>query len=283
MPRFRVILTLFVLVSLAVLLALPTRSKMPPAPSPSYLGFDLNDYPGDDGLPILRKTFAFTGYWLNAPPGEKRTTWLGKRTLVQSHDFGFVVLFNGRLSRNLKSSADAKHKGTLDGENTGKLARQEGFPPGTIIFLDIEEGGRLTDAYHDYVNAWIDAVTKQNFRTGAYCSGMPVSDGDGQTITTVEDLHDHLVGRKLILWVFNDACPPSPGCVFPQAPPPPAQSGISDAVLWQISQSPRRKQFTAQCATTYNADGNCYAPGDTAHKWFLDVDVATTANPSAPE
>jgi len=283
MLRARVLITLFVLVSLAVLLALPTRSKMSATSPTSYLGFDLNDYPGDDGLPILRKTFAFTGYWLNAPPGEKHTNWLGKRALVQSHGFGFVVLFNGRLSRNLKSSQDAKRKGALDGENASKLARQEGFPSGTIVFLDIEEGGRLTDAHHDYVNAWIDALTKQNFRTGAYCSGMPVNDGDGQTITTVQDLHNHLGPRKLVLWVFNDACPPSPGCGFPQAPPPPAQSGISDAALWQISQSPRRKEFTAQCAKTYDKDGNCYAPGDTSHKWFLDVDVATTANPSAAQ
>jgi hypothetical protein len=283
MPRLRVLTAMLLLTAFAVFLALPLRTKMTAAPPPSYLGFDLNDYPGDDGLPVLRKTFSFAGYWLNAPPGEKHTTWLGKRALVQSHGFGFVVLFNGRLSRNLKSTADAKQKGTLDGENAGKLAHQEGFAAGTIIFLDIEEGGRLTDPYHDYVNAWIDAVAKQSFRTGAYCSGMPINDGDGQTITTVKDLHDHLAGRQLILWVFNDACPPSPGCVFPPAPPSPAQSGISDAALWQISQSPRRKQFTAQCAKTYNTDGNCYAPGDSAHKWFLDVDVATTANPSAPQ
>jgi len=283
MLRLRALVTLLVLVSLAVLLAVPTRSRLSPAAAPSYLGFDLNEYPGDDGLPLLRKTFAFAGYWLNAPPGEKRTTWLGKRALVQSHGFGLVVLFNGRLSRNLKSSEDAKRKGTLDGENAGKLAHQEGFSAGTIIFLDIEEGGRLTHPYHDYVNAWIDALAPQNFRTGAYCSGMPIDDGDGKTITTVQDLHNHLAQRKLVLWVFNDACPPSPGCVFPQTPPSPAQSGISDATLWQISQSPRRKEFTAQCASTYNTDGNCYAPGDASHKWFLDVDVATTANPSAPQ
>jgi len=283
MRHWRVLITLFVLVSLAVLLALPGRSKMASAQSSSYLGFDLNEYPGDDGLATLRKTFSFSSYWLNAPPGQKHTNWLGKRALLQSHGFGFVVLFNGRLSRNLKSAEDARNKGALDGENAGRLARQEGFPSGTVLFLDIEEGGRLTDSYHNYVNAWIDAVTQQNFRSGAYCSGMPVNDGEGQTITTVQDLHNHLTGRKLVLWVFNDACPPSPGCVFPKSPPAPAQSGIAEAALWQISQSPRRRQFTAQCAKTYHADGNCYAPGDTAHKWFLDVDVANSPNPSSPQ
>src|ERR1700756_749531 len=35
----------------------------------AYLGFDRNDYPGDANLAVLRRTFSFTGYWLNVPPG----------------------------------------------------------------------------------------------------------------------------------------------------------------------------------------------------------------------
>jgi len=247
-----------------------------------YLGFDLNLYPGDDALRVLRKTFSFASYWLGPPPGEKRSTWVGKRALLQEQGFGFVVLFNGRESRNLKSASDARQKGTLDGENAAKLARQDGFPSGTIIFLDIEEGGRLSAAYHDYVKAWIDALAKANFRAGVYCSAMPVDEGGGVSITTAMDLQNHLGWRKLVFWVYNDACPPSPGCVFLQNPPSLAQSGIPAAIIWQYAQSPRRKQFTAHCSSTYAADGNCYAPGDTAHKWFLDLNVANSANPSAP-
>src|SRR5256885_3970033 len=41
----------------------------------AYLGFDRNDYPGDQYLPLLRKTFRFTGYWLNRPPGATTNTW----------------------------------------------------------------------------------------------------------------------------------------------------------------------------------------------------------------
>jgi len=37
--------------------------------SAAYLGFDRNDYPGDENLPALRETFSFTSYWLNNPPG----------------------------------------------------------------------------------------------------------------------------------------------------------------------------------------------------------------------
>ncbi len=35
----------------------------------AYLGFDLNEYPGDANLKVLRQTFSYAGYWLNNPPG----------------------------------------------------------------------------------------------------------------------------------------------------------------------------------------------------------------------
>jgi hypothetical protein len=250
--------------------------------SKNYLGFDANDYPGDEALPVLRKTFSFTSYWLGPPPGEKSTSWLGKRSALQSQGFGFVVLWNGLLQHNVKSASDGQQKGKLDAQNAAKAARQEGFPNGTVIFLDVEEGGRLSPPYHEYVHAWIDALAAEGFRAGAYCSAMPVNEGGGVSITTANDLQDNLAGRKLVFWVFNDACPPSPGCAFPEAPPAPAKGGFAGATVWQYAQSPRRKQFTPHCAAKYAPDGNCYAPGDTALKWFLDANVATSANPSAP-
>ena len=123
--------------------------------------------------------------------------------MLLKHGFGFIVLYNGRVTKNLKSAQDAKQKGTTDAENAAKRAREEGFTARTIIFLDIEEGGRLSPAYHEYVHAWIDALARSNFRSGAYCSGIPLNDGDGRTITTAEDLREHLGARKLALWVFK--------------------------------------------------------------------------------
>src|ERR1700759_5268198 len=29
-----------------------------------FLGFDRNIYPGDDAMPILRKTFSYAGFWV---------------------------------------------------------------------------------------------------------------------------------------------------------------------------------------------------------------------------
>src|ERR1700704_2506400 len=53
----------------------------------SYLGFDRNDYPGDDSLNELRKAFDYTGYWLNNPPSAKANTWIGKRKRLPAAGF----------------------------------------------------------------------------------------------------------------------------------------------------------------------------------------------------
>ncbi len=44
----------------------------------------------------------------------------------------------------MRSPADAQQKGKVDAERAMKSTRQEGFTKGTIIFLDMEEGGRLS-------------------------------------------------------------------------------------------------------------------------------------------
>jgi Domain of unknown function (DUF1906) len=246
----------------------------------TYLGFDLNTYPGDEALPILRKTFSFGGYWLSPPPGAKQNTWFGKRHLFLSQKFGFLLLYRGPQIRELKSSLQAGKRGTADAVNAAAAAKKEGFPSHAIIFLDIEEGGRLPAKYHAYLRAWADEVTRAGYRAGVYCSGMTVNEGTGVTIITADDIRHNLGKRELAYWVFNDACPPSPGCIVAHSPLAPSASGVPYAIVWQFAQSPRRKEFTARCAATYNADGNCYAPGDTAHAWFLDLNTASTADPS---
>jgi len=231
----------------------------------AYLGFDRNVYPGDAAIPILRKTFAFTGYWLSPPPGEKTNTWLGKRELLRSHGFGFLVLYRGRDSHEFKNQAQAERLGSEDGESAAAAAKSEGFSPGTIIFLDIEEGGRLPVTYHAYLHAWFDRLAIRGFRAGVYCSGIPVHEDARTTITTADDIRAQSPPSTFSFWIYDDACPPSPGCAFPVNPPSPASS---------------RREFTPLCAPTYRRDGNCYAPGDSRHSWFLDVNSADSPDPS---
>jgi hypothetical protein len=260
-----------------------SRAQVENAPPPqTYLGFDANDYPGDDALPALRRTFAFCGYWLNVPPGAKTNSWTGHRAALLKDGFGFLVLFNGRLSKELKSPVKPNDLGVKDGELAVAAAQHEGFSAGngTVIFLDIEEGGRMLPSQMDYLEGWERRVTASGFLAGVYCSGMKVREGKGQTITTADDIHEHL--PMMAYFIYNDACPPSPGCAYLKNPPSPSQSGFSRARVWQFAQSPQRRNFTVRCSATYSSDGNCYPPGDTAaDDVLIDLDSSVSPDPSA--
>ena len=256
------------------------KTLVAPAGAPSYLGFDANEYPGDSALPALKKTFSFSGYWLNDPPGAKSNNWTGKRAAILEQGFGFLVLFNGRMSNQLKSPAKPAELGASDGRSAVALAQREGFHAGTVIFLDQEEGGRMTDAQNAYIFGWVDAVIATGYRAGIYCSGIPAKEEKGKTIITANDIHEHAGARRIEYFVYNDGCPPAPGCAYEKIAPTPSLSGISFAAIWQFAQSPRRHEFTKKCSSTYSSDGNCYAPGAGPGSAILDLDSANSPDPS---
>ena len=250
-----------------------------------YVGFDRNLYPGDARLATLHQHFAFAGYWLNVPPGESENTWTGKRQALLDAGFGFLVLSNGRLDAQIRrSKLSPTALGRQDAGRAMEAARREGFPQGTVLFLDQEEGGRLLPEQAEYFFAWTEAVAASEFRVGAYLSGQPSNDGTGPggkalTITTAQDVREQVEVRHLhpiIFWVSQDACPPAPGCTLtaPRLP----ESGTADAAVWQYAQSPRRPELTRSCAKTYGADGLCYA--GVTNDVFLDLNVAASPDPS---
>jgi hypothetical protein len=257
-----------------------------------YLGFDKNDYPGDAAMVTLRKSFRYSSYWLNNPPGFDHNPWVGKRSLIKQQGFGFLLLFNGRLSNELQGK-DAAALGRSDGNAAADSAVREGFPRNVRIFLDQEEGGRLLRDQAAYVLSWIEAVRERGARPGVYCSGIDVPDESGK-INTAENIEQlereksnstemSTSGAALKLWVANDQCPPAPGCTQTDLQPS-AGVRLSDSgkvVVWQYVQSPRRAQFSASCPKNTAPDGNCYAPGlPQSAASFVDLDVSSSADPS---
>ena len=250
-----------------------------------YVGFDRNGYPGDARLAELHRHFAFVGYWLNNPPGERSNSWAGKRKAVVDAGFGFLLLWNGRLDAEIKrAKVTPDALGRKDAADAIAAARREGFPDRAILFLDQEEGGRLLPEQAAYFFAWTEAVAASAYRPGAYLSGQASDDGTGPdgkpaTVTTAEDVREQVAARKLhpvVFWVAQDTCPPAPGCTI--MPPKLKESGTADAMVWQYAQSPRRPELTRSCAKTYAADGMCYA--GVSKDMFLDLDVAASADPS---
>ena len=270
----------------------PAQDAAERVPVPGrFVGFDRNDYPGDDRLAELHRSFAYAGYWLTAPPGETANSWVGKRSVLRDAGFGFLVLANGKLEKQiLKAGGAPDALGNADAAEAVAAARREGFPRGTILFLDQEEGGRLTDAQAAYFFGWTEAVAASDYKPGAYLSGQQVPDGtgqDGQVIytTTAADVRERIAEavrhsaklHDVALWVYEDTCPPAPGCLVAGAPKL-EDSGTLGAVAWQYAQSPRRPAVTKACAKTYGADGLCY--GGATTDVFVDLNVAASADPS---
>ena len=254
------------------------------APSGVFRGFDRNDYPGDSTMRSLYGTFAFTGYWLTPPPGERSNTWIGKRDTLRQQGWGFLILANGRFDKEIvkaqKAGTTPAQLGRQDAAVAVAAAKSEGFPQHAIVFLDQEEGGRLLDEQADYLLAWTEAVAASDYKPGVYASGQPVPDGPGKTVDTVQHIRSlvkkqHL--HEVAIYDYQDACPPAPGCTLDSRPL--SEAGEPDLIVWQYSQSPRRPEITKACAKTYAANGSCYAPGFPS--LAIDLDAAATADPSS--
>jgi hypothetical protein len=272
--------------------ALTLACRALPAPAQGlYSGFDRNDYPGDATMISLRKTFQYTSYWLDHPPGASHNSWVGKRSFIQQQGFGFLVLFNGRLSTELVGK-DAAALGRSDGNAAVDEALREGFPGNIRIFLDQEEGGRLLRAQGEYILSWINVVRQRGARAGVYCSGIDVPDGSSR-INTAEDIEklvsagakpsQHPSTNELRFWVANDQCPPAPGCTRTNLPPSLGArlNEPQHIEVWQYALSPRRAEFSSSCPRNTAEDGYCYAPGLPQNSTtFIDLDVSNSPDPS---
>jgi len=248
-----------------------------------YVGFDRNEYPGDDTMAAMKKQFAFVGYWLTVPPGAMFNQWVGKREVLKQQGWGFLLLANGKLEAEIKKAQKAgttpADLGRKDAVVAVAAAKSEGFPKRAIVFLDQEEGGRLTDVQAAYLLAWTEAVAGSDYRPGVYASGQKTQDDPGVWIDTVEDIRDRVKKgglHEVAIFDAQDQCPPAPGCTLKAKPL--TEAGEPDVIAWQYSQSPRRPEITQSCGKTYASDGNCYAAG--FPKVFLDIDVAKTGDPS---
>ncbi len=170
---------------------------------------------------------------------------MGKRRALKAEGFGFLILYNGRLDAELHGK-DATALGRSEGRAAVLAAKREGFPPGAVLFLDQEEGGRLLPEQNAYLFAWVAEVRKSEYKAGVYCSGIVVP---GQP-STAQDILSH--DRSVVLWVWNDVCPPAPGCALPKKTMSAAASGVPEARVWQFAKSPK-SEFAAQCSG-YAAD-----------------------------
>lgn len=127
-----------------------------------------------------------------------------------------------------------------------------GFPAGSYVYLDLENGAPFTPAQHTYVAHWIDAVISGGFGAGVYCS---------HTFA----VEVHTLRSSARIWAFKVPTVvhhPVPGHNYPDSHP--AGSGYPGAYMWQLGQG---------CIID--------VPGAGGNKLLVDLDTAVSSDPSS--
>ena len=151
--------------------------------------------------------YKWSGYYLPAPC-HRDPSWSGKRAFLEGLGFGIAVIYVGQqtfddvpdiladrigaidvpdiladrigaidvpdaiapatatvtCSRTLLTS----DQGNADAQDAIAKASAEGFPPQTVIFLDVEHMDSVTTAMDSYYRAWAKTVIASKYRPGVY-------------------------------------------------------------------------------------------------------------------
>ena len=154
--------------------AAQSHAKVPvpeKTPGGGYLGLDRNLYPGRPDAAYNRKTFLI--HRILAQQTDPDSPTLGQENGRSSHPTTWASSFYGTAGlmrinlEKAKGGTLATALGVADGHAAIQAAKREGFPAGTTIFLDQEQGGRLLQEQADYLFAWTEGVSAGGFHAGA--------------------------------------------------------------------------------------------------------------------
>jgi len=165
-----------------------------------YVGFDTHTYPGTSVMKAWKETpgspYKWVGFYLPSPC-HPDSSWVGKRDTLIAMGWGLAAVYVGqqtwgRAPRTLSASAlDALRKktncatgfisaeeGTREADDAVRIASAEGFPKGSVIFLDIERMEAIPDAMREYYKAW----TSRMLASGQYVPGIYAHQHNAQQI-----------------------------------------------------------------------------------------------------
>jgi hypothetical protein len=198
----------------------------------AHAGFDRSAFPGVAKMATMKSTtnLEWCGFYLAPSPSHPNAGWMSQRATLVSQGWGIAPIYVGQQVTGPGSHKVTKAQGTIDGNDAVGLLTSAGFPSGTFVFLDLENGLPFPSNQRDYVAAWAAAITASgNFNPGVYCSH------------TLAAAVNALVPSAR-LWVFKVATTsphPVPGPTYPT--PAPSGSGFAGAQIFQLHQNAQTK------------------------------------------
>lgn len=162
-----------------------------PAAARGVPGFDTREYPGDSAMAQWRREspYRWVGYYLDAPC-RPASTWTGKRAELERQGWGVAVLYVGEQQwadttsytptageRMLCTRANlTAEQGAADGRDAARAAQAEGFPAGTVLFLNVERVDSVGARLAAYVRAWTRSLLEGgSYRPGLYAHTQNVA------------------------------------------------------------------------------------------------------------
>lgn len=239
-----------------------------PAPAPAvYPGFDTAFYPGTEVLAHWREVapYRWIGFYL-AAPCRRDSSWVGRRAEIARQGWGIAALYVGQqtwdgvpdpevppprilCSRTLLTA----EQGTREGRDAAAQMAAEGFPPGSVVYLNVERmEAPLPAPMAVYARAWFDAVLAD----GRYVPGVYAHLRNAELLFGVARQAFLAAGRTDLppLWVAGGR-----GFALDRAPD---GVGLPYAKIWQGALDVRR---------TWGE-----------HTLLIDENVARRPDPSAP-
>ena len=155
-----------------------------------HLGFDTFRYPGEQVLRAWKAAgapYEWVGYYLPAPC-HRDDSWSGTRETLRQLGLGTAVIYVGqqtwgraprpagaaaRQAARLghACNADFVHgaRGAVEGNDAVARTAAEGFPPGTVVFLDLERMEHMPELMRAYYRAWARRLLADGrYRPGVY-------------------------------------------------------------------------------------------------------------------
>lgn len=163
-----------------------TESAQAVAGSGRHLGFDTHSYPGDRAMQAYRPTYEWVGFYLPAPC-HRETSWSGKRANLARMGYGVAVIYVGQQTWSehkpmtkaqrqaaLRNGASclpdyvSGPRGRTEADDAITRTAAEGFPAGTVIYLDIERMQVVPQKMRAYYREWAQRVLED----GRYVPGV---------------------------------------------------------------------------------------------------------------
>lgn len=237
---------------------------------PFQAGFDTRDYPGIKVMDWLKANtnLKWCGYYLAPAPNRPPSGWQGQYAALKGN-WGIAPIYVGQQDPRTgnahfqPSSKLTAAQGTADGADAAKLAAADGFPPGTYVFLDWEQGDITAPGSADYIRAWVKAVAAdERASPGIYC-------GHGIAAQLAALVGALSPAPNVRFWCWKVPTTDRhdyTGALNNVPAPDPAGNGFAGAKMWQRDQNTDLKLPNSAPIAKLN----------------VDLDTSSLADPGAP-